>query len=172
MPEETVLEIIDRYAARYQAQLHELVDAINDVAPYIPKRRKRKLHIGLFGYYRNMGKKSVTRAITCTASLYSLGVPPELLGLDALSEQDMDVIKSVYPNVEADLRDAARFANANSPYFPTSVKDKVDAWFGSTAHDDAHAAATTAICKQLTEHTSQDMQMHVMQAAERRGFLG
>jgi phosphoenolpyruvate carboxylase len=38
------------------------------------------LHVGLFGYSRGVGKVSLPRAIPFTASLYSLGVPPEFIG--------------------------------------------------------------------------------------------
>ncbi|PIR75720.1 MAG: phosphoenolpyruvate carboxylase [Candidatus Magasanikbacteria bacterium CG_4_9_14_0_2_um_filter_42_11] len=170
--EEKVLEIIERYSARYQEQLAELVDVINEVAVHIPKRRKRKLHIGLFGYSRSMGKKHLPRAITFTASLYSLGVPPELLGLDALTEEDMRIIKEVYPSIESDLKDAIKFVDLDSPYLPVAVKEKVVAWFGEVSPDDAHVAATKQICTAMTSHSNDDLSHLVLLAAQRRGFLG
>ncbi|HBB38435.1 MAG: Phosphoenolpyruvate carboxylase [Candidatus Magasanikbacteria bacterium GW2011_GWD2_43_18] len=172
VPEEQVLDIIERYSARYQEQLAELVDVINEVAVHIPKRRKRKLHIGLFGYSRTMGKKHLPRAITFTASLYSLGVPPELLGLDALTEEDMAVIKEVYPSIDLDLKDAIRFVDMDSPYLPTAVKDRVVSWYGDVSQDTEHIVATKQICNAMMSHSNDDLSHLVLLAAQRRGFLG
>jgi len=172
VPEAQVLDIIDRYSRRYQEQLSDLVDVINDVAVYIPKRRKRKLHIGLFGYSRTMGEKHLPRAITFTASLYSLGVPPELLGLDALTEEDMHIIKEVYPSIESDLKDAIEFVDMDSPYLPLAVKERVTVWFGNVARDEEHVSATTRICEALEKKNGEDISHHVLLAAQRRGFLG
>jgi len=170
--EEKVLEIIERYSARYQEQLAVLIDAINAVAIHVPKRRKRKLHIGLFGYSRSMGKKHLPRAITFTASLYSLGIPPELLGLDALTDADMEVIKEVYPSIESDLKDAVKCIDLDSPYVPAAVRERVVAWFGDVKKDDEHIAATKRICAALEKKSNDDISQHVLVAAERRGFLG
>ncbi len=111
---ERCLEIVERYSQRYRQQVSALAPVINRLAKYVPSRRKRKLHIGLFGYSREMDGVSLPRAITFTASLYSLGLPPELLGLDALNPADVDFLKTVYLNFEDDLRDALQFFNPGS----------------------------------------------------------
>lgn len=36
----------------YQREVEGLANAINKVSNYVPRRRARKLHIGLFGYSR------------------------------------------------------------------------------------------------------------------------
>ena len=73
--EEKCLEIIEKYSKEYQRQVLGLALIMNKVAKYIPNRRKRKLHIGLFGYSRGLeiGDRRITlpRAIKFTASLYS-----------------------------------------------------------------------------------------------------
>jgi len=74
-------EIIEKYTRRYIEELMPLSDIINQISTYIPSRRKRKLHIGLFGYSHSTGGMRLPRAITFSATLYSLGVPPEVLGL-------------------------------------------------------------------------------------------
>ena len=43
------------------------------------------MHIGLFGYSREIGSVRLPRAINFTAALYSVGIPPEILGLSSLS---------------------------------------------------------------------------------------
>ena len=48
--EEKCILIIEKLTNEYQKQINLLGKLINDMSPYIPSRRKRKLHIGLFGY--------------------------------------------------------------------------------------------------------------------------
>ena len=170
--EDRVLEIMERYSARYRSQLQELTQAINLVATHVPKRRKRKLHVGLFGYSRQLGETKLPRAITFTACLYSLGVPPELLGLDALTREDLEVIRSVYPSIEGDLRDAARCMNPQSPFLPSAVRDKVHELFPSLVTDGIHNAATKEICAAIEAEHTYNIDQAILQAAQRRGFLG
>ena len=72
------------------------------------------MHVGLFGYGRSLGGVggvTLPRAIGFAASLYSIGVPPELLGLACLTESDLEFIREVYPNMDGNLRAALRFTN-------------------------------------------------------------
>ena len=74
--EEPVLELIEKMSACYARQIEQITPLINNVAQYIPARRKRKLHVGLFGYTRAVAGKRLPRAISFCASLYSIGIPP------------------------------------------------------------------------------------------------
>lgn len=114
LDEERCLDLARRYTAAYQEQVTHLAPAINRLAGFVPTRRKRKLHIGLFGYSRSVGKVTLPRAITFTAALYSLGLPPEILGLDALGSEDWDLLESSYLNLTQDLGDALRYFNPRS----------------------------------------------------------
>ena len=107
-------EIIDKSTEEYQARVQELTGVITTVSAHVPRRRERKMHVGLFGYGRSLGGVggvTLPRAIGFAASLYSIGVPPELLGLASLTESDIDFIREAYPNMDADLRAALRFTN-------------------------------------------------------------
>jgi phosphoenolpyruvate carboxylase len=73
------------------------------MAKFIPKRRDRKLHTGLFGYARSLDGVSLPRAISFTASLYSLGMPPELLGLSAFTKTTYNRAREIYEFFEEDL---------------------------------------------------------------------
>lgn len=170
--EERALDIIHRYRAAYAAQLRPLVGAVNRVARFIPKRRKRKLHTGLFGYSREVADMKLPRAITFTASMYSLGVPPELLGLNAMTPGDLAYIVSVYPHVMEDLRDAARYADMDSPFFPEEIKKTAANLLEETKTTLAHREETAWIAKQIHENTSSDLGSAVLAAAHVRGFLG
>ena len=104
--EKILIRILEKFKLKYQIIVEDLAPLITSIVPYIPKRRARKLHIGLFGYNRNMAGIALPRAITFAASLYSLGLPPELMGLEALnslSEEEWTVLKRYYVNLESDL---------------------------------------------------------------------
>ncbi len=113
--EERAIRLIERVKLRYQEQVASLADMVNALAPYVPRRRDRRLHIGLFGYSRELGdgKREVRlpRAITFAATLYSVGLPPELLGLDCLSDSDRTFLFEVAPYLREDLAGALQFAN-------------------------------------------------------------
>ncbi|MCJ7714385.1 phosphoenolpyruvate carboxylase [Candidatus Bathyarchaeota archaeon] len=104
--EEILLRILEKFKTKYQMIIEDLAPLISSVVPYIPKRRARKLHIGLFGYSRNVAGITLPRAITFAASLYSLGLPPEFIGLEALNyltEEEWNVLKRYYVNLQCDL---------------------------------------------------------------------
>jgi phosphoenolpyruvate carboxylase len=91
----------------YQSRIEELAPFINSVAQYVPRRRARKLHIGLFGYSRNVKGKTMPRAIPFAAAFYSLGIPPEFIGASALGEltdHEWDALESVYVNMRKDFK--------------------------------------------------------------------
>lgn len=110
--ENSLLGVLRKFKFRYQRIVEDLAPLINSLVPYVPERRARKLHIGLFGYSRKMGKTVLPRAIPFTASLYSLGIPPEFIGFEALnglSEDEWDVLKRYYTNMEYDLDTVAGY---------------------------------------------------------------
>ncbi|GGM78857.1 phosphoenolpyruvate carboxylase [Thermogymnomonas acidicola] len=107
-------KVLEPYVARYQRMLESIAGLINVCARYIPPRRSRKLHIGLFGYSRNQGGIVLPRAITFVAALYSMGLPPEVFGISALQEMgdgDVDFIMSTYRGLREDLSAAAGLFN-------------------------------------------------------------
>jgi len=112
--EKMLLKIADLYTSAYQPIIESLAEAINKIALLLPRRRARKLHIGLFGYSRSSGKVSLPRAISFTGALYSLGIPPELIGVSSLSklnEKEWDLLERAYKYYKHDLQTAAKFVN-------------------------------------------------------------
>jgi len=170
--EDKLLEIMKRYVSAYQSQLKTLAPAINKVARSVPSRRRRKLHVGLFGYSRKIDEVKLPRAIKLTASSYSLGVPPELLGLNALTDEDFSVIEHAYPSIKFDLQNAYQFANMNSDFFPRALKGALPEWLTDMQTNPEHAAITTQIIHGAKESAAKDLSTDIISAAHVRGFLG
>jgi phosphoenolpyruvate carboxylase len=172
--EERALELMERYIAEYQKQIIALAPLINSIAKHIPRRRKRKLHIGLFGYSRNVEGITLPRAITFTASLYTIGLPPEILGLNALTPQDRDFLKEVYINFEEDIKEALRYFN------PRSLSLIRNSFTLSFSHlylepdsiDEEYREITDYIIGKIREGENQSIDDPLLMAAHRRGFLG
>ena len=169
--EEQCLEIIRKYSQKYQKQIIELAPVINRVARYVPSRRKRKLHIGLFGYSRSLGEISLPRAITFTSALYSIGLPPEILGLNALCEDDLQFIREVYVNFEDDLRDSLRYFNSDTVFLPKGLKARVRDFLDFET-DEEHKEIIDYIAGSLKENKTEDLSEYVLRAANLRKFLG
>jgi phosphoenolpyruvate carboxylase len=110
--EKVLLRILEKFKLKYQMVVEDLAPLVTSVVSYIPKRRARKLHIGLFGYSRNVEGNALPRAITFAAALYSLGIPPEFIGLEALNslnEVEQDTLKEYYVNMKSDLKAVAGY---------------------------------------------------------------
>lgn len=166
------LDIIKKYSAEYEAQLKTLAATINMVARFVPVRRKRKLHIGLFGYARNLKGLTLPRVISFTCSMYSIGVPPEILALNALDDGDIAWLSSTYLNFDNDLRDALRFWDPDSDFTPKALKARVGELFPSVEPDEDHLAATREITDAVKTGASTDISAPLIRAASLRRFLG
>ncbi|KUK14224.1 MAG: phosphoenolpyruvate carboxylase [Synergistetes bacterium] len=166
------LEIAEKYSKEYQRWVVELAPIINEVAKYVPPRRKRKLHIGLFGYSRKLGKISLPRAIAFTAALYSIGLPPEILALNSLNREDLEFLKDVYIGFKSDLRDALKFSNMNGKFFPRELKEAIERCEIEIEPNEEHKELTSFIIKKLEENKAEEMERLILRAAHIRKFLG
>ena len=162
----------------YRTQLMALQPLIGPLSKHVPSRRARRLHVGLFGYSRSVGGLSLPRAIPFCCSLYSLGIPPELLGLSALSERQWDELRELYVKIDEDLADALKFANPdNFSIAGPALEAKLKLAFAragveTDAPDAAHAALTTRIKSDLLSNRTNVLGEYILQAAEIRGYLG
>ena len=113
--QKVLVNIIEHSAKLYKNTLDAIAPAMKKAFAGIPKRRDRKQHIGLLAYSRSMGGQELPRAITFTASFYSIGVPPEFIAagrtLKALSPHELEVLRKVYPGVADDYAAAGRYLN-------------------------------------------------------------
>lgn len=167
--------VLDKAAAEYQRQVRSLAPTIAAVSALVPRRRERKLHVGLFGYGRSLsGSSDVTlpRAIAFAAALYSIGVPPDLLGLSALDESDFAYVREMYPSLDADLAAALRFSN--EARVSQVLGDDYRRLLVRFAHeiDRVHEGLTTAIWAGLGQRTTAQIPHYIAEAGQLRRFLG
>lgn len=166
------LEMIEKYLRAYQQQIAALAPLINRIAEFVPSRRKRKLHIGLFGYSRNMGEIRLPRAISFTSSLYSMGLPPEILGLNALNRDDCDFLRDTYLNFDRDMKDALKYLNPGNVFVPEGLLERIEALGIEYGTEKEHKDVTDHVLKSLKDDKPKNLQEHVLRAAHIRGFLG
>ncbi len=171
--------IVAKSAERYAEDIQALAPLINGISAYIPARRARKLHIGLFGYSRELDGHTevrLPRAITFCASLYSIGLPPELLGWSTLDRSEIVAVRAAYQHVDQDMQDSLRYLNrANIKHLPDVVRADVDAaieLFGVEPNEE-HEDLTTSIFDDIrTAQPSTRINEQIEQAAVLRSFLG
>lgn len=104
-------EIISKLVNAYQGMIERCMDAVDRVVELVPPRRSRKLHIGLFGYSRMISGRAAPRAIPFVAALYSLGLPPEFIGIKTLRDLDEEsfrLLMETCRRLREDLREAGR----------------------------------------------------------------
>ena len=136
--EEQVLNhMLPKCRKRYEMVIEQLAPLINRVSAHIPQRRARKLHIGLFGYSRNVAGVNLPRAIPFSAAFYSLGIPAEFLGakvLSDLSEKEWKTASKLYVNLKHDLETAGvlvSWENLNILREASQITSKISGMTGS-----------------------------------------
>ncbi len=174
--EEQILPLVEKMEHAYQKQVALLAPFINKMSAYVPSRRKRKLHVGLFGYSRSQGKGiHLPRAIPFVCSLYSAGLPPEILGLDAISEKDIEKIEAVYPSFQNDVQSFMPYLNEETlhylPHELHAVVARVKELFPCEPNA-AHKKITSLIMHDLAKENTVLVKENIERAAFVRGFLG
>ena len=115
------------------------------------------------------------RAITFCAALYSYGLPPEIIGLNALNENDIDYIKDIYINFENDLRDSLQYLNEdNLRIFPKEIIESVNEAKKLVKYDiePRHKKITSIILEDLKRKNYSMLSENITRAGFVRGFLG
>lgn len=114
-------QLIGQFEQPYQRTVLSLSSIINTIASAVPARRERRLHIGLLHYGRRVGTQQMPRAIPFTAALYTLGVPPELIGtgraLASCTKEQLQLLEKQYITLSQDLIDAGHYLNKENLAF-------------------------------------------------------
>ena len=110
-----LVEISNHFRQAYCETIEKIAPLINEFASFIPKRRARVQHIGLFGYSRGVGEAQLPRAIGFTGALYSMGLPPEFIGtgrgLKKLNEKQLALLEKSFPTLRSWLVKSGRMLN-------------------------------------------------------------
>lgn len=176
--EEKVVELAEKSSQIYQSELELVAPLVSQVSPYVPPRRQRKLHIGLFGYSREAASRkngkqiTLPRAIAFCAALYSVGFPPEVLGLAKLTAEEIKLAKKVYPDFKEDLSDSLAYFNPDSLKLLPALKENVKKVLKLVDYqtDKDHLKTTSKIIEKLEK--GEDIKELVIEAAWIRKFLG
>lgn len=165
--------IIDKVAVEYKRVIEHLAPIINYVADFVPRRRMRKLHVGLFGYARSVGKVTLPRVISFCAACYSIGLPPEILGLNILTPEDIACMKDMHVNFMFDMKTAMSYFNEDVlTILPDKVKSSLKLDWGNYKINLEHKAITSRIVKAVRDKDSSNLQGMLVEAAHIRKFLG
>jgi phosphoenolpyruvate carboxylase len=172
--EKRALEVVDAVEEVYAEQVEAVAPTVNRIAEYTPKRRARKLHVGLFGYSREVGETQLPRAITYTATLYSVGLPPTLLGLAGLSADDIAFVEEAFPHFFETLADAAQYYNPRSLEVLPLGEERVTAGLElvNVETDPEHREATDDVIDALDREDADAIRAGIVRAARIRQFLG
>lgn len=177
--EALALTLIEKTTYEYQGIIEKIAELINLISRYVPKRRMRKLHVGLFGYSRQFGKITLPRAIGFCAACYSIGLPPEILGFSALTEEELWQLKGLYKNLEIDLSIALKYFNPKSIELLPEIKNQILKALNvinrlnlHVETDLEHREITSRIIRDLKGENYSNLSNLIIEAALLRKFLG
>ncbi len=177
--EATLKKILEKTSESYRKQIESIALLINTFSKHIPQRRKRKLHVGLYGYSRALkGSVSLPRAINFCARLYSLGIPPELIGLDVLTRKDISDMEECYKNFEYDMKSSLKYMNKDNLHlFPLTFQKHIETVlenleFSEEIVDSKHKKITSIIAKDYSDKNFISLEENIVRAGTLRGFLG
>lgn len=172
--EERALAVVDRTAEAYAEQVDAIAPTVDRLSRYVPSRRSRKLHVGLFGYSREVGENHLPRAIGYTAALTSVGCPPTLLGLGGLTESDVAFVEESFPAFFETLAAAARYYNPRCTDLLDLDRESLEAGLAyvDVDPDERHREATDGVLDAVQAADDDAARAGVERAARIRRYLG
>lgn len=176
VPEKKLLALIKRLEIGYQAEIKKAIPLITAIAPFVPRRRQRFLHAAKKGYGRGLNGHigpALPRAIGFTASLYSVGLPPELFGLSAITPADAQLLDEVYPNWRFDVGTALDYVNTGTRFGQKLAESAATLGLYALEPQTEHFNYSTHILKIITnKKLTPRISEVILEAAKIRNFLG
>ena len=167
--------IMDKTIAQYQKEVAALSPLITTLSRHNPSRRARKLHIGLFGYSRSMQGIVLPRAIPFCSALYSIGLPPELLGLSALDGRELDLVRDMYVAFDEDMSDSTQYlCEKNLERLPGGIGKSIRSVLEnfSCRPDAGYSEAAAEVMDVALSDNHSGLTDEIMTTAWKRNFLG
>ena len=176
---EKILKIVRKLSNEYRRQIQLLAPLINEIAKFVPSRRMRKLHTGLFGYSRSLGGShgvKLPRVISFCAALYSMGLPPDIIGLNVLTEDDKETIRDVYSGFERNLRETLSLWNPDVlDILPRQIRSDIQSVVGAHNYvtNKEHRSISSMLIKKIrAKNFDTQITDLITRAGHARGFLG
>lgn len=172
-----LIAIMKKVSSAYKRQLLEIANLVNNLAIFVPKRRARKIHVGLFGYSRQTDEGiTLPRVISFCASLYSIGLPPDILGISALTNEDMKYVEMVFPRFKEKMSEILSMWNEEVlDLIPASIRSEIKEsikMFNFTPNKD-HLEFSKDLAKRIKENKlDTKITDLIVASAKVRNFLG
>lgn len=167
--EEFLLNCATIASKSYLQNFSQILDLISAVSSIIPQQRDRLTHRGAFGYGRvpiipeelaaltkvasikeevrtiKVGRaEKLPRVITYTGALYSIGLPPEFLGIGEgledihkfLGSEALDRLVHLYPGLKNDLQEASHYLclDVAQEFLPSTFVENLKRQIGLAEH--------------------------------------
>jgi len=168
--EKVLLGVLQKVRQQYENVIEVFAPFVNSISAYVPARRARKLHIGLFGYSRNVAGVSLPRAITFATTLYSIGVPPEIIGakaLEDLTDEEMCALKKHYVNLKHDFATISGFVSMENINMLMSMHLRI-AKRANMNVDDLRLALTRILADLKTVEENLDLKLGPRTSTQRK----
>ena len=169
---ECAMPLMERYSEVYRERIVDLANTINSVARFMPSRRARKLHVGLFGYARQLDGITLPRAISFTCALYSVGLPPELLALESLTSGDLEFLRDVYPSFDSKMMEALTYCDVDGPLMTGDLRAAIGRAGYDWSPDEGHLKVVRQIREAFSGGRDAQVSDLILRAALMRRFLG
>ncbi len=181
--EKNLIKIIEETSKAYTQKIKEISDIVLKVSEYIPNTRER---ISFKEYGRRKGETILPRAITFTATCYTIGLPPTLLDLPALNKllsRFYEILTETY-NVLPDYEYDLSYYNEEilSKWLPKETYEKICSEIRETINslglspkqhvDEEYWVYAEKVYENISQGNIQEASKHILQMAEMRGFLG
>jgi len=130
------------------------------------------------GYSRELEEGvQLPRVISFCAALYSIGLPPDIIGLNVLTKDDLKLVTSIYPRFKDNIGETLSLWNPDVlDIVPGAIRSQIKkaaSLFEAHAVNEEHLRASCEIIKKIKANSYGTILTDLItQAGNARGFLG